>query len=131
MSSNGLERRRLKAVDISASAIGTEKLQRNLNYIAWVHSQGLALTISVCFGKLLSFWASDFPLGKWGQPWYYTELHDSNIRGLAWCLAYEIKNISCFYYFSLIANRLRFGCSCLGKHVLFKLFSSQSPNSNQ
>ena len=55
MSSNGLERRRLKAVDISASAIGTEKLQRNLNYIAWVHSQGLALTISVCFGKLLSF----------------------------------------------------------------------------
>lgn len=99
VSSNCLEKRRLKAVDISASAIGTEKLQRNLNYTAWVHSQALALTILVCLGKLLSFWASDFPLGKWEQPWYYTGLHDGDIRSLAWCLAYEIKNISCFYYF--------------------------------
>ena len=31
VSSNCLERKRLKAVDISASAIDTEKLQRNLN----------------------------------------------------------------------------------------------------
>ena len=43
VSSNCLEIKRLKAVEISASAMDTEKLQRNLNYIAWVHSQALEM----------------------------------------------------------------------------------------
>ena len=48
MSSNCLERKRLKAVDISASATDTEKLQRNLNILPGFIARSRVSRVQLC-----------------------------------------------------------------------------------